>query len=480
MSRVRVQAAHNTKAVQRQTVTRPTMSASKTNPGSEGDIPRVGDVPEIQTSAGVSLPEPVRLRAESLFRTDFQEVRIHHGQSAVRAANRLGARAFTVGNNIYFGSGWYQPTADSGLRLLGHELAHVVQQRSGLSESGLRANTDPYEVEAEFAGAAFIHGESVQVRSAGGTHRRPQLSEDPGADAAQTAVADSPQGLPFLGEANTPEELVALMRELTQEVGVEQLALIREDTAIGRADSQLVASVSASPSATENESVQTSSLRRPIQLATVAGCHVPGLAPNLIGIAAHRQIQATCSAIAPGCLGEVGIPGDGRADLVRQRIPALTEIGEIKPASWLGRGLTALAQAQLAGYIAAYLAAYGVPAPIPMWSFAYPGGPFILNPAQTLRTWGPQSGIYYYACTGGRRRRVRVPVRVPRPVPVPVPTPTPAPAPSSGPSAGDVAKGVAVTGAGIGLGYLIYRGVRMIPSLVPPLWPTIPANLAVP
>ena len=38
-----------------------------------------------------------------------------------------------------------------------------------------------------------------------------------------------------------------------------------------------------------------------------------------------------------------------------------------------------------------------------------------------------------------------------------------------------------VVGAGVvGGGYLLYRGVRMIPSLFPPLWGTIPANLAVP
>ena len=34
--------------------------------------------------------------------------------------------------------------------------------------------------------------------------------------------------------------------------------------------------------------------------------------------------------------------------------------------------------------------------------------------------------------------------------------------------------------AAIGGGYLLYRGLRMIPSLFPPLWPTIPANAAIP
>jgi hypothetical protein len=36
--------------------------------------------------------------------------------------------------------------------------------------------------------------------------------------------------------------------------------------------------------------------------------------------------------------------------------------------------------------------------------------------------------------------------------------------------------GVAAAGAG----YLIYRGVRMLPSLLPALWWTIPVNLAAP
>ncbi|QEY26166.1 hypothetical protein [Neisseria zalophi] len=34
--------------------------------------------------------------------------------------------------------------------------------------------------------------------------------------------------------------------------------------------------------------------------------------------------------------------------------------------------------------------------------------------------------------------------------------------------------------AGVGIGYLIYRGLRMIPSLLPPLWWTIPANAVTP
>ncbi|WP_219727964.1 hypothetical protein [Tabrizicola aquatica] len=46
----------------------------------------------------------------------------------------------------------------------------------------------------------------------------------------------------------------------------------------------------------------------------------------------------------------------------------------------------------------------------------------------------------------------------------------------TGSAAGDVAAGAAT----VGLGYLLYRGIRMLPSLAPPLWWSIPGNLAVP
>jgi len=46
----------------------------------------------------------------------------------------------------------------------------------------------------------------------------------------------------------------------------------------------------------------------------------------------------------------------------------------------------------------------------------------------------------------------------------------------TGSATGDAAAGVAT----VSVGYLIWRGIRMIPSLFPPLWETIPANLAIP
>jgi Domain of unknown function (DUF4157) len=46
-------------------------------------------------------------------------------------AERIGAIAFTLGSDIYFAPGRFQPDTVHGQQLLGHELAHVVQQRAG-------------------------------------------------------------------------------------------------------------------------------------------------------------------------------------------------------------------------------------------------------------------------------------------------------------------------------------------------------------
>ncbi|MFS8087367.1 MAG: DUF4157 domain-containing protein, partial [Acidobacteriota bacterium] len=63
---------------------------------------------------------------------DLSNVRIHTGPSALRSAREVDARAYTLGNNLVFGSGEYDPKSDGGKRLIAHELAHVAQQ----SQSG--------------------------------------------------------------------------------------------------------------------------------------------------------------------------------------------------------------------------------------------------------------------------------------------------------------------------------------------------------
>jgi Domain of unknown function (DUF4157) len=67
---------------------------------------------------------------ESRFSYDFSNVRIHTDEAAAKSAYSVNALAYTLGNDIVFGEGQYQPNALVGRRLLAHELTHVVQQLS--------------------------------------------------------------------------------------------------------------------------------------------------------------------------------------------------------------------------------------------------------------------------------------------------------------------------------------------------------------
>jgi Domain of unknown function (DUF4157) len=82
---------------------------------------------------GDSLPLELRGFFGSRFGVDFSNVRLHTGAAANEAAQSIQARAFTVGQDIVFGPGEYQPHTAGGKQLLAHELTHTVQQSGGAS-----------------------------------------------------------------------------------------------------------------------------------------------------------------------------------------------------------------------------------------------------------------------------------------------------------------------------------------------------------
>jgi len=95
-----------------------------------------GAVPQRNRASTVALPHAagqpfdhvVRAQMERRIGHDFGDVRVHADAEAASAARRVGASAFTVGRDIYFGSGKYDAATREGRRLLAHELVHVVQQ----------------------------------------------------------------------------------------------------------------------------------------------------------------------------------------------------------------------------------------------------------------------------------------------------------------------------------------------------------------
>ncbi|MCW6003600.1 DUF4157 domain-containing protein, partial [Micromonospora sp. CPCC 205371] len=80
---------------------------------------------------GAALPAGFRAEAEASFGAGLSGVRVHTDAAADGAARRVSANAFTVGSDIYFGAGRYDPDGSTGRHLLAHELTHVVQQAPG-------------------------------------------------------------------------------------------------------------------------------------------------------------------------------------------------------------------------------------------------------------------------------------------------------------------------------------------------------------
>jgi hypothetical protein len=77
---------------------------------------------------GEPLPEEVRQPMEQAFGADFTGVRVHTDKEAGALSHSLQARAFTTGQDIFFGSGQYHPKSQEGQKLLAHELTHTIQQ----------------------------------------------------------------------------------------------------------------------------------------------------------------------------------------------------------------------------------------------------------------------------------------------------------------------------------------------------------------
>ena len=62
-------------------------------------------------------------------------MKIHTGGQANHLAKSVNARAFTVGSDIFFAGGEYNPQTTEGKKLMAHELTHTVQQGGGLARA---------------------------------------------------------------------------------------------------------------------------------------------------------------------------------------------------------------------------------------------------------------------------------------------------------------------------------------------------------
>lgn len=155
---------------------------------------------------GAPFAGDARREMEAFFGQDLGDVRLHDDASAARSAADVGARAYTVGPHVVFGSGGYAPGTDAGRGLLAHELTHVLQQRGAPGRAGgpiAIVTHDAAEREAHATGSAVTS--ALAVTSAAAT-RTPAGAPTPGprpspvTPARGRVLARQPTG----GTATTP------------------------------------------------------------------------------------------------------------------------------------------------------------------------------------------------------------------------------------------------------------------------------------
>jgi len=151
--------------------------------------------------SGRPLDAESRAFFEPRFGHDFGRVRLHDGAEADASAKGLNARAYAVGDDIVLGAQHPGLSTPQGMGLLAHELAHVVQQRSGGQHAG--AEPGARATVAWLASGQVVPPEVVGSAPPGlyrqGTEESPPVPVDPlllppslKAPAAVAAPAASP------------------------------------------------------------------------------------------------------------------------------------------------------------------------------------------------------------------------------------------------------------------------------------------------
>lgn len=116
--------------------------------------------------SGQAMDETTRTDMQSRFGIDFSNVRIHTDSEAKQSASAVQAKAYTVGNDIVFGEGQYQPRSQQGRELIAHELVHVLQQSRGqaqLQRQSIHNPLFPCEGTSLLAGGTAFVGTWVHI-----------------------------------------------------------------------------------------------------------------------------------------------------------------------------------------------------------------------------------------------------------------------------------------------------------------------------
>jgi hypothetical protein len=165
--------------VSEQVMRMPSGTAESTHAGAtcagHGEAPPI--VHETLHSPGQPLDTATREFMEPRFGRDFSGVRVHTGTQAAESARAVGARAYTVQNNLVFSEGSFAPGTGEGQRLIAHELTHVVQQ--GGAAGAAQLQRQPSKQDEEQKKAALKRHEDQQRNVAALLDDARKIKRDP-------------------------------------------------------------------------------------------------------------------------------------------------------------------------------------------------------------------------------------------------------------------------------------------------------------
>ena len=113
-----------------QTPTRVLPPAAPAGPPAIGALPAPPIVHTALASPGRPIEPETRASLERPLGCDLAAVRVHTGPLAEQSSRAPDAQAFTIGQDVFFDAGRYDPSTPKGRWLLAHEVAHTVQQRA--------------------------------------------------------------------------------------------------------------------------------------------------------------------------------------------------------------------------------------------------------------------------------------------------------------------------------------------------------------
>ena len=151
-----------------------------------GPVPdQTEQVIQQEKGGGQSLESTTQAQMGSALGTNLAGVRVHSDDTSDQLAGELGARAFTVGSDIFFAANEYQPATSDGQRVIAHELTHVLQD-SSQPQTKLRVGAvdDPAEAQADAVAQRVvetIHNSAnipEEVETAQELRRQPEEEEE--------------------------------------------------------------------------------------------------------------------------------------------------------------------------------------------------------------------------------------------------------------------------------------------------------------